>query len=347
MNNNDLFIDTMDKINTIAKSKGFVNGMDFARLAKGTNEITEIAFSSFEGCHSLRNLMAHGFAKDIVISPETLSDVMSFLSAVAQTKLTSEDKENAENANDITRPQEGDFVLIPFFDFFFYENEPEKEYDSYCKYKRPNDNRYLWKAPEITGIITRLKKTRVKSEDNRNSIEICAACNHMGYPELDLWHVSTNFIVFKSIPELTMMCNRPLYTTSFSLENGILKFNVATMSKAGYKELNNNVLTIRNEFTCPAKVVSNQIAITPSIRTSLINYASQGVKDLHWKTKENMAISIPPSPGNPYYNDYAKWLEKRKNAWGAHCSWWERSLMPPGQIDYSSVNNNDDDDLPY
>jgi hypothetical protein len=31
---NNLFIDTMDKINKLAKSKGFVNGIDWAKEAK-------------------------------------------------------------------------------------------------------------------------------------------------------------------------------------------------------------------------------------------------------------------------------------------------------------------------
>ena len=121
MDNNDLFIDTMDKINTLAKSRGFVNGNDWAKTAARKKVITEMQLSSFENLHSLRNLMAHGSAKDIVISPDTLSVALSFLTSLAGSNLTPAAKEQqptAINWSDSSYLQPGDFVLFPYFQGF-------------------------------------------------------------------------------------------------------------------------------------------------------------------------------------------------------------------------------------
>lgn len=80
---NRLFIDTMDKVNAFAKQVGFTNGIAWARAQKENNRLNSYDYEIFSGCHDLRNLMAHGFAKDINISSETLQKAQLFFRAIS------------------------------------------------------------------------------------------------------------------------------------------------------------------------------------------------------------------------------------------------------------------------
>ena len=82
MYNNDSFIYVMDKINSIAKSKDYQNGIAWANKALDNGIIGQYDHSAFDGCHHLRNLIAHGFARDIKITDETLNIAKTFFSCI-------------------------------------------------------------------------------------------------------------------------------------------------------------------------------------------------------------------------------------------------------------------------
>ena len=48
MKNNELFIDTMDKINSLAKSRGFTNGIEWAKAAAKVNKISVYVADLYE-----------------------------------------------------------------------------------------------------------------------------------------------------------------------------------------------------------------------------------------------------------------------------------------------------------
>ena len=75
---NQDFIDIMDKINSLAKSINYTNGIAWAKAATENNRLNTYDYSAFDGCHHLRNLMAHGFARDIIISNETMQIARMF-----------------------------------------------------------------------------------------------------------------------------------------------------------------------------------------------------------------------------------------------------------------------------
>ncbi|MBQ8350695.1 MAG: hypothetical protein IJY20_01460 [Clostridia bacterium] len=337
MNNNDLFIDTMDKINTIAKGKGFVNGMDWAKTAKGAGKISDLTLSSFDGCHSLRNLMAHGSAKDIAISTETLANVMTFLSAIAQTKVTPAEKKEAADL----LPHEGDFVLIPFFDYFTYTNNPEKEYRMRWSCHGSQSAGYLWKAPEIAGIITRVKRTKTKFREVPNDSrehDVFTLHPHKGDPRSHPLYMPTytnNLIIFRPLQGLVYR-NEPLYTTAYKLENGQLTFTLATMSNDDPYALWDNHIYIGSTYRCRAYTVLAGL----SCPVGIYDYEQQGYREYPFKLKDNLSISFPPKEGDPYYEQHEKWRSRRRELWGNHCRWWQESLQPkPEEPSF--------DDLPF
>ena len=80
---NQHFLDTIDKVNSIAKAMGFTNGVTWARKQFDDGRINEYTFEIFSSCHDLRNLMAHGYAVDINISAATMQKAQLFLKAVS------------------------------------------------------------------------------------------------------------------------------------------------------------------------------------------------------------------------------------------------------------------------
>lgn len=85
---NKEFMDTMDKINTIAKTMKYTNGIAWARSARGNKQLNEYDYKLFENCHNLRNFMAHGFSRDITVSAETLQIVKLFYEQIKQPQQT-------------------------------------------------------------------------------------------------------------------------------------------------------------------------------------------------------------------------------------------------------------------
>ena len=117
--NNGIFIDIMDKINNVAKSKGYQNGIAWANKAVEAKTINQYDLAAFEGCHHLRNLMAHGFSRDIVISNETMNIVKTFYRCitmpapqpqpVVQSKVLSA---TAEKPDPDAFAKKGDYVVV-------------------------------------------------------------------------------------------------------------------------------------------------------------------------------------------------------------------------------------------
>lgn len=81
--NNSKLFDLMDAINQTAKSKGYTNGISWAREALEQKKIDQLTFNGFEKCHSLRNMMGHGCASEIQISDKTLEIANAFYQAIA------------------------------------------------------------------------------------------------------------------------------------------------------------------------------------------------------------------------------------------------------------------------
>lgn len=79
---NDKFRDYIDKINNIAKSKGWKNGKDWAAFAVKFHLISESMKVDYDNCHVLRNSMSHGNAKNIVVHQATYSTAKTFLKII-------------------------------------------------------------------------------------------------------------------------------------------------------------------------------------------------------------------------------------------------------------------------
>ena len=79
---NDKFRDCIDKINNIAKSKGWKNGKDWAAFAVKFHLISESVKVDYDNCHELRNSMSHGNAENIVVHQATYSTAKTFLKII-------------------------------------------------------------------------------------------------------------------------------------------------------------------------------------------------------------------------------------------------------------------------
>lgn len=79
---NDKFRDCIDKINNIAKAKGWKNGKDWAAFAVKFHLISESMKVDYDNCHVLRNSMSHGNANNIVVHQATYSTAKTFLKII-------------------------------------------------------------------------------------------------------------------------------------------------------------------------------------------------------------------------------------------------------------------------
>ena len=89
---NDKFRDCIDKINNIAKSKGWRNGKAWAAFAVKFDLISTSMKIEYDRCHDLRNTMSHGNAKSIIVHQATYSTAREFL-RIIEAKI----KENRRN----------------------------------------------------------------------------------------------------------------------------------------------------------------------------------------------------------------------------------------------------------
>ena len=114
---NGQFLNTIDKINTLAKANGYVNGIACAREALNQGKLSEYDYNAFENCHNLRNLLAHGNAMDINISSETMSiasifydRVSAYIESAHQPEVTSYVQQAKEA--DLRTLKEGDIIIL-------------------------------------------------------------------------------------------------------------------------------------------------------------------------------------------------------------------------------------------
>lgn len=80
--NNGAFVDTIEAINRIAKSKGFVNGAAWAQAAAEKGQMTQDEYNRYRDLHTMRIRYAHGNARDIFISDETLEEARAYLARI-------------------------------------------------------------------------------------------------------------------------------------------------------------------------------------------------------------------------------------------------------------------------
>ena len=87
MGNNETFEDLMNDVNNTAKGYGYKNGIDWARFAQRSNEISYTDLRDYENCHDLRVRFSHGGARDIFISDSTLNKTRRFLRQIRNSRL--------------------------------------------------------------------------------------------------------------------------------------------------------------------------------------------------------------------------------------------------------------------
>ena len=80
--NNGAFVDTIEAINRIAKGKGFVNGAAWAQAAADKGQMTQDEYNRYRDLHTMRIRYAHGNARDIYISDETLEEARMYLARI-------------------------------------------------------------------------------------------------------------------------------------------------------------------------------------------------------------------------------------------------------------------------
>ena len=127
--NNSTFIDVMDKINSLAKEMNFTNGIAWARKALDDEKLSSYDYGFYDNCHHLRNLLAHGCARDINISTETLNVAYVFYKQLQDAfrlrfeapqpvvrSRVQQDEGNRKKQDAIVRV--GDYVVAPYSDGF-------------------------------------------------------------------------------------------------------------------------------------------------------------------------------------------------------------------------------------
>ena len=80
MNNNDKFLDQMDAANNMAKKKGFTNVKDWAHESHRNGEISAALLAKVEQLSRLRNMCAHGNARNICVADDELTATKQIIS---------------------------------------------------------------------------------------------------------------------------------------------------------------------------------------------------------------------------------------------------------------------------
>ena len=316
MDNNDLFIDTMDKINTLAKSRGFVNGNDWAKTATRKNAISEVQLSSFENVHTLRNLMAHGHARDIVISPETLSITMHFLTALAGSNLTPAAKVAEINWSDPSYLQPGDLILFPYFQGFIdiHSGAPKQGIDIMdLYYNKLEESCYL---DERAGFIFCVGEDRVLEENVGTRLRFVPKAEQV--PKVSLRDpeitpgVPMMCIVLRPSAELRMRlvsAKTPLYVQQYILSDGKLTFAIGSFTGRVYSDGRHEISL--EKFSCRAYCVP--MGAVYATRTP--------ATEPYLKLRDGYFLSFPPAEGHPYSKEYE--IGKR-DIWSLDSIWAAR-----------------------
>ena len=123
MDNNSKFIDIMDKVNQAAKNKDYKNGIAWAREAFEQKKIDQLTYNAYDKCHTMRNLIAHGAACEIMVSDTTLESANAFYQALTE--------EPAEAPQPVQKPQYrpaktpvrvGDYVIMLRYEKRYWSN---------------------------------------------------------------------------------------------------------------------------------------------------------------------------------------------------------------------------------
>ncbi len=292
LTNNELFIDTMDKINSLAKSRGFVNGINWARTAAGTKLVNELELSAYENIHALRNLMAHGSARDISISNETLSEVLGFLSKIMSSTLRPAPVAPKEQTVDFSNPsyvQPGDIIFLPFFqgfvDFAKGGIKPTNRFGeaviSYNGfYPFPN---FDSPASEIAGVFGQVTQNSV-------SFFVYDHFNLVSFPSAD---IDLYYIVLRPNDELkALILNKKadLLVTEYKLSDG--KFSFKVVQEKTVRDYYNKTITKYEVSDHNCRAFCIKIGFTEKNRVA--------ANESHYKLKNGMFIAFPPKGNQPY-----------------------------------------------
>ena len=125
---NELFIDTMDKVNAFAKQIVYTNGIAWARSQMESKCLNSYDYNILSGCHDLRNLMAHGFARDINITLETSQKAQLFFEAISKPYAVNNNQSiifnNIKSHNEL-EVQIGEYVIAEYV-FTRNNNRPNR-----------------------------------------------------------------------------------------------------------------------------------------------------------------------------------------------------------------------------
>ena len=139
------FIDTMDAINNIAKNFGFDNGRNWVHEAFRCGEISARQHSDFANACDLRNIIAHGNARDINVTYEKMSVVMDFEKCISSSFLRNNryGKNGGGNSKHAGGPKlpKGTFRAKPFIKEFTRNGFDGEQY--FFRLEIRKENNYL------------------------------------------------------------------------------------------------------------------------------------------------------------------------------------------------------------
>lgn len=125
-NNNNTFMDTMNALNNIAKNNGFTNVKDWAKAAHKAGELSNAQETKVEQLSQLRNMMAHGNARNISVADSELSAAKQFIGKMNSTKVSNTQKK--VSTKDVKLPEDGIFRAAPFYKNLTF-NRKDATYD--------------------------------------------------------------------------------------------------------------------------------------------------------------------------------------------------------------------------
>ncbi len=348
LKNNELFSDTMDKINSLAKSRGFVNGINWARTAAGTKLVNELELSAYENIHTLRNLMAHGSARDISISNETLSEVLGFLSKIMSSTLRPAPVASKEQTVDFSNQsfvQPGDIIFLPFFqgfvDFSNGGNKPTEKYSDAAIHYRGDSIPYSPENPirEIAGIFGQVDKDSVTFFVNKDFkfVKLPGSLKNLYY------------IVLRPNDELkAMILNRKdkLFVTEYKLSDDRFSFKAATARDVNGKFKHYDRFKrdfVYHNITSYEFDFSNYNCRASCVKVGFTRLSRTAVNKDHFKLKSGMFLAFPPKGNQPYADQIdLRYIDK--------CyfvdSWSSDPRILPETVRYYGVPHSDDN-LPF
>lgn len=158
MNNNTTFTDIIDRINNKGYEYNFKNGIEWAFAAQRNGEISWSTYKQYENVHSLRVRMAHGNARDINVSDETLRVAKQYERDINRSRVRGS-RENKRKDGPILPPGtfrdtftkefnwDGKNGRNYYFRFFIVKEYQEREYDDGTRFSGTGFTIYVKSAP--------------------------------------------------------------------------------------------------------------------------------------------------------------------------------------------------------